>query len=259
MAYQFIISETRSRITTITINRPEVKNSLHPPASEELGQAFDAFRDDDDAWVAIVTGAGDSAFSAGNDLKVAASGETFPDVKWSGGFGGITDRHDLDKPVIAAVNGVALGGGFEVALGCDIIIASENARFGLPEPRVGFVAAAGGIQRLPRMIPIKLAMGMLLRGKPIDAQEAYRLGIANEVVTPGELMPTARRWAEEILECAPISVRLSKQAAMMNFHLPLPEAINTPTPLHEVLYQSEDMREGPLAFAEKRKPNWKGR
>ena len=169
MAYQYITSETANHVTTITINRPEVKNALHPPASGELGQAFDAFRDDPEAWVAILTGAGESAFSAGNDLKVAASGETFPDVKWSGGFGGITARTDLDKPVIAAVNGFALGGGFELALACDMIVAAENASFGLPEPRVGFVAAAGGMQRLPRMIPMKLALGMMLRAKAIDA------------------------------------------------------------------------------------------
>src|SRR3972149_5553163 len=141
MAYEFITSETRNHGTTITINRPEVKNALHPPANVELGRAFDAFRDDKDAWVAIITGAGDSAFSAGNDLKVAAqTGGKYDPTGWSGGFGGITSRPDRDKPVIAAVNGVALGGGFEIALACDIILAAENATFGLPEPRVGFVA-----------------------------------------------------------------------------------------------------------------------
>ena len=258
MTYQFIKVESADHITTITINRPEVMNSLHPPASEELGQAFDAFAADDQQWVAIVTGAGDRAFSAGNDLKVAASGEKF-DVKWSGGFGGITNRHDLWKPVIAAVNGVALGGSFEIALACDIIIAADNATFGLPEPRVGFVAAAGGMHRLVRIIPEKVALGMLLRGKPIDAQEAYRLGLANEVVPQAAVMDTARTWAREIMECAPISVRLSKQAALMNRQLPLERAMNTPVPLTEVWQQSHDLKEGPLAFAEKRKPSWKGR
>ncbi|MCH8075035.1 MAG: enoyl-CoA hydratase/isomerase family protein [SAR324 cluster bacterium] len=258
MNFQFIGVETKHHVTTIVLKRPEVMNALHPPASAELGAAFDAFAADDDAWVAIVTGSGAQAFSAGNDLKVAASGETF-DLQWNGGFGGITNRHDLFKPVIAAVNGFALGGGFEIALACDIIIASENATFGLPEPRVGFVAGAGGIHRLPRCIPQKIAMGMLLRGKPIDANEAHRLGLVNEVVPSGALMDTARGWAREISECAPISVRLSKQAALMNLHLPLAEAMATPVPLTEIYQQSEDHREGPLAFAEKRKPVWKGR
>jgi dehydration protein DpgD len=258
MAYQFIQVSTAQHITTITINRPEVMNALHPPASEELGQAFDAFAADDEQWVAIVTGAGERAFSAGNDLKVAASGETF-DVKWSGGFGGITNRHDLWKPVIAAVNGVALGGGFEIAMACDIIIASETATLGLPEPRVGFVAGAGGMHRLVRFIPQKIAMGMLLRAKPIDAQEAYRLGLVNEVVPPAALMDTARTWAREIMECAPLSVRLSKQAALMNLHLPLEQAMSSPVPLSEVWRNSHDLKEGPLAFAEKRKPHWLGR
>lgn len=258
MTHQFIQAETSNHITTITITRPEVMNALHPPANAELGQAFDDFAADEDAWVAIITGSGQQAFSAGNDLKVAASGETF-DVRISGGFGGITNRHDLFKPVIAAVNGLALGGGFEIALACDIILASENATFGLPEPRVGYVAAAGGIHRLPRFIPHKIAMGMLLRGKPIDAMEAHRLGLVNEVLAPEALLETARSWAREISECAPISVRLSKQAALMNLHLPLEEAMRTPVPLTETWLKSEDFREGPLAFAEKRKPVWKGR
>ena len=258
MTYQYIQVETENHITTVTIQRPEVMNALHPPASEEMGHAFDAFAADDEQWVAIITGAGTQAFSAGNDLKVAASGERF-DLKPSGGFGGLTHRHDLWKPVIGAVNGVALGGGFEIALACDILIASDTAAFGLPEPRVGFVAAAGGIHRLPRFIPHKVAMGMLLRGKPIDAQEAYRLGLVNEVVPQAALLDTARTWAREIMECAPISVRLSKQAALMNLHLPLEEAMRTPVPLTSVWEQSHDLREGPLAFAEKRKPRWQGR
>ena len=258
MSYQFIQVDAGDHITTITINRPEVMNALHPPANEELGRAFDAYGADGDAWVAIVTGAGNQAFSAGNDLKVAASGEKF-DLQWNGGFGGITDRHDLYKPVIAAVNGVALGGGFEIALACDIIIASESATFGLPEPRVGFVAAAGGMHRLVRMIPQKIAMGMMLRGKPIDAGEAFRLGLVNQVVPADTLMETARGYAREIMECAPISVRLSKQAALANLHLPIQEAMHTPVPLMEVWRDSHDLREGPLAFAEKRKPHWQGR
>lgn len=258
MPYQFIRVDSHDHITTITINRPEVMNALHPPANEELGKAFDAFAADDSAWICILTGAGDKAFSAGNDLKIAATGQKF-DVKLSGGFGGITNRHDLFKPVIAAVNGIALGGGFEMALACDLIIASENALLGLPEPRVGLIAGAGGVHRLPRMIPHKIAMGMLLRAKPIPARQAEKLGLVNEVVAPADLMDAARRWANEILECAPLSIRLTKQASKLNLHLSVEEAMRTPTPLFQTFFDSEDRKEGPKAFAEKRKPNWKGR
>ncbi len=259
MTYQFVKVETADHVTTVTINRPEVMNALHPPAHVELGQVFDEFDADDSAWVAIVTGEGERAFSAGNDLKVTASGQMFPDLKWKGGFGGLTTRYDLNKPVIAAVNGVAMGGGFEIALACDIIIASDNAVFALPEPRVGLVAGAGGMHRLPRMVPFKYAMGMMLTGKRIDAMEAARIGLVSEVVAPSKLMEAAMRWAGEIKECAPLSVRLTKQSAMRNYHLPVQEALESKAPLFDTFLNSEDKIEGPLAFAEKRKPNWKGR
>ncbi|MGH7186556.1 MAG: enoyl-CoA hydratase-related protein [Pseudomonadota bacterium] len=257
MAYEFIIYEKKGRIATITINRPEVRNALHPPANRELSAAFDEFAADPEAWVAILTGAGDKAFSAGNDLKWTAE-HGVPNVPKTG-FGAITRRFDLVKPLIAAVNGFALGGGFEIALACDLIIAAEHARFGLPEPRVGLMAAAGGVHRLPRHIPLKIAMGMMLTGKHITAAEAYRLGIANEVVPAKELIAAAERWAAEILECSPLSVRASKQAAMGNLHLPLEEAMGTHVEGERRLWASEDSIEGPRAFAQKRKPIWKGR
>lgn len=256
--YEFIKLETIDRVLVVTINRPESFNSLHPAANSEMGDAFDDFAANDDQWVAIVTGAGEKAFSAGNDLKWTAQNQGKLDIP-PRGFGGLTNRFDLDKPVIAAVNGVALGGGFEIALACDIIIAAPNARFGLPEPRVGLAALAGGMHRLPRQIGMKNAMGMMLTGRHVEAAEAFRMGIAQEVTEPGQLMERAMAWAQEIAACAPLSVRATKQVAMASLGRPLEEAVAGNYPAVKKLFKSEDFVEGPLAFAEKRKPNWKGR
>ena len=258
MDLQYVKYEKKNHLAYITFNRPEVMNALHPACHVEMDGVWDDFVADRNAWVAIVTGAGDKAFSAGNDLKYTAShrGEPMPRAK--GGFAGITARFDINKPIIAAVNGFALGGGFEIALACDIIIAAEHARFGLPEPRVGLMAAAGGVHRLPRQIPLKIAMGMMLTGRHITAAEAHRLGIVNEVVAAKDLIGTAERWAAEIMECSPLSIQASKEAAYQGLHLSIEQALKQSYPATHKLLHSKDVIEGPRAFAEKRKPVWKG-
>jgi enoyl-CoA hydratase/carnithine racemase len=240
MEFEFIKYDKREHIAYITLNRPERMNALHPACHVEMTKVWDDFIADKAMWVAIVTGAGDKAFSAGNDLRYTAEhrGEPVSDVlkQAKGGFAGITSRYDIYKPIIAA----------------------DHARFGLPEPRVGLMAGAGGVHRLPRQIPLKIAMGMMLTGKHITAQEAAKWGIANEVVALKDLIPTAERWAREIMECSPVSIQASKQAAMDGMGLSMEDANAKRFPLSEKLWHSKDSIEGPLAFSQKRKPNWTG-
>ena len=258
--FQFIRYEKAGRIAYLTLNRPEVMNALHPPAHQECAQALADFEDDPEAWVLVITGAGERAFCAGMDLhyRAAESGEPAPALP--GGFAGLTNPRGstLTKPLIAAVNGYALGGGLEIAMACDIVVAAETATFGLPEVKRGIVAGAGGMHRLPRQIPLKVAMGYLLTGKHMTAEEAYQWGLVNEVVPASALMAAANRWATEITEAAPLSVRASKQAALLGLDMPLEEAYNTQFPAQKALQGSKDSREGIAAFAEHRKPNWTG-
>jgi len=260
MAYKYVEVARDGPITTITLNRPEVMNALHSDAHFELDEVFNAFAADDAQWVGIVTGAGERAFSAGNDLKHQATGGKMGNPP--SGFAGLTSRFDLTKPLIAAVNGVAMGGGFEIALACDLIIASETAVFALPEPRVGLAALAGGLHRLPRTVGVKRAMGMILTARRVSAKEGLELGFVNEVVAPGELMAAARRWAGLIAECSPMSIRASKAAVMKGLDEPSLEAAikgQNRYPDVAALFRSADFVEGPRAFAEKRPPAWTGR
>jgi crotonobetainyl-CoA hydratase len=256
-SYQYIHTERRGPIFIVTINRPEILNAQHPPAHPEKAEAWDRFAADPERWVGIVTGAGERAFCAGNDLKYQASGGdmTMPPSS----FAGLTSRFDCFKPILAAVNGLALGGGFEIVLACDIAIAGENARMGLPEPRVGLAALAGGMQRLPRQVGIKNAMSMLLTGRQIDAAEAMRLGVVQEIAPPAKLMERTLAWAEQICECAPLSVRASKEVALGTLDRPLEEALKMRFEGVRRMVESEDFIEGPTAFAQERKPVWKGR
>jgi enoyl-CoA hydratase/carnithine racemase len=263
MSYEFIIVEQSDHITTVTINRPERMNALHPYATIEMSKAFDAFQEDPDQWVAIVTGAGEKAFCAGNDLKWQAEngGEKVRELRREakGGFGGLHLRTQCFKPIIAAVNGFALGGGFEIVLSCDIVIAAENASFGLPEPRVGLMAGAGGVHRLPRQIPYHIAMGVILAGKRLSAADALHYGMANEVVAPSQLLQTAHDWAKEIIKGAPLSVQASKEASVTGLAGSLDSALVSTFPINARMLTTEDYVEGPRAFAEKRAPNWNGR
>ncbi len=259
---QTITVDTKDHITTVTLNRPQVMNAIDPLMQDELQAAFDGFAADPDQFICVVTGAGERAFCAGSDLKasVAAGGTRTPYPR--SGYAGLVERYDLAKPVIAAVNGLALGGGFEIVLACDIVIASQTATFGLPEPRVGAIALGGGVHRLVRQIGLKPAMGMLLACERIDAAKAAQLGLVNEVVPPGELKAATARWCAEILKGAPTALRATKEAALRGLEEPnLATALRNQSgyPAWVAHRASADSKEGPRAFAEKRPPSWTGR
>ena len=254
---EFCFVEKADHIMTVRINRPERLNALHPPGNAELGEVFDDFAADDDMWVAIITGEG-RGFSAGNDLRYQAEGgERMPMPR---GFGGLSSRFDLLKPVIAAVNGVSMGGGFEIALACDLIIASDRALFALPEPTVGLAALAGGMNRLPRQIGVKRALGMILTGRHVPAEEGYQLGFVNEVVPHDQLMERTLEWAKMITACAPLSIRASKDVVYKSLDMAsLQESMERHYDSVTAMTTSEDFIEGPKAFSEKRPPQWKGK
>jgi crotonobetainyl-CoA hydratase len=250
----------RGALHEIVLDRPKA-NAMDAATSRALGDAFAAFRDDPDARVAIVTAAGERFFSAGWDLKSAASGEA--QDYGVGGFAGLTELFDLTKPVIAAVNGMAVGGGFELILACDLVVAANHVEFFLPEATIGIIPDAGGVIRLPRRLPHALAMEMLLTGSRMSAAEALAHGLVNRVVPASELMASARELAARVLAAAPLSAAAIKAVVAGTGHLSVAEAYAAmkrgSIPEYDRVLASEDAREGPRAFAEKRKPVWKGR
>lgn len=258
---RFCRVDRAGRVLIVTLDRPDVRNALHRAASDELDEVWTTYETDPELRVAILTGSGDKAFSAGYDMKDAGekSGAAFLAHRHPRGFGALTHRFGIVKPLIAAVNGVAVGGGFELALACDVIVAAEQAEFGFPEPRVGRMAMDGGMHRLVRHIPLKIAMGMLLTGRRITAAEALRVGLVNEVVPLAKLMEAAHAWADEILSGAPLSVQATKEMTLAGLGLPLPEAMSLLTPAASHALESEDQTEGVQAFRERRPPQWKGR
>jgi acetyl-CoA C-acetyltransferase len=256
--YEGVSVHRDGHLLEVTIDRPEVRNALSPETNAALEHVFDAFFDDDELWVAILTGAGDSAFSAGADLGYGATGKRVWVPK--SGFGGLTNRVSLPKPVIAAVNGFALGGGFEIALACHLVVADETAKFGLTEVRIGVLAGAGGLVRLPRAIPPHLANELILTGRKIDATELARHGVISRLAPRGTALEVARDLAREILEVSPTSVRLSLAAMQAGQRInSVIEAIDAGIPAIDDLMSSADMMEGIAAFAQKRKPEWKNR
>ncbi|MEZ5847066.1 MAG: carnitinyl-CoA dehydratase [Geminicoccaceae bacterium] len=255
-------TETRDRILTVTLDRPKA-NAINAETSREMGRVFQSFRDDPELRVAIVTGGGDRFFSAGWDLKAVAAGDERPDQDYGvGGFGGLQELPDLNKPVIAALNGMTVGGGFELALACDLIIAADHVRLALPEIRAGTLADAATI-RLPRRIPHHVAMDMLLTGRWMEADEAHRLGLVNEIVPAERLMQRALEIAGLLADGPPLVFAAIKETMRETAHLPFQDAMNRVTRKQlstvRTLYESEDQLEGARAFAEKRDPVWRGR
>ncbi len=260
MKYEHVIYEKKDKIAYITMNRPAVMNAMNRRMLEELSDIWNDFKADDNAWVAIVTGAGDKAFSAGADLRdrFVDGRQQMLDEFWSSPFKRLSDL-EIWKPVIAAVNGHCLAGGLELALCCDLRIASENASFGMSEVTRALVPGGGGVQRLPRQIPYVKAMEILLTGDKIDAQEAYRIGLINKVTPLPQLMPAAIEMATKITRNGPVAVRAIKEAIIRGLDLPLNHALRMTVAFRQVNFTTEDSLEGPLAFSEKRPPKYKGK
>ncbi len=250
--------DRKGHVEILTINRPEARNAINGEVTASLSEAFDEIADSEDAWVVILTGAEDKAFSAGMDLKAFAAGEGAAIVGAKGGFAGIVQR-DFPKPIIAAVNGSALGGGCEIALACDLVVAAEHATFGIPEVKRGLIAGAGGLIRLQRRIPLAFALELSMTGEPVTASRARELGLVNRVVPADRLMDEAIGLANTIAENAPLAVRWSKKVIRESLYMTEEEGWKLNSEAAGVVFTSADAMEGPIAFAEKRKPNWQGK
>src|SRR4051812_12895321 len=249
--------ERRGHIALLTLNHPDARNAISPEVSQTMAGLLDEIEADDDLRAVVLTGAGD-VFSAGADLKGVAQGRGMDIARGKGGVAGIVNR-DFPKPVIAAVNGPALAGGFEIVLSCDLVVAADSARFGIPEVQRGLMAAAGGLIRLPKRVPLAIALELAMTGDPIDAQRALALGLVNRVVPAGEVLDAACALANRIGENSPIAVRLSRQLVREAAEMPEADGWQRTNELAVQVFASGDAVEGATAFAEKRKPLWQSK
>src|SRR6476646_1588278 len=247
--------ERRGHIAVLTLNRPEARNAISPEVNQAMAGLLDAIETDDELRAVVLTGAGD-VFSAGADLKVVAQGRGMDIARGKGGFAGVVNR-DFPKPIIAAVNGPALAGGFEIVLSCDLVVAADTARFGIPEVKRGLMAAAGGLIRLPKRVPLAIALELAMTGDPIDAPRALQLGLVNRVVAADQVVGEAIALAEAIGENSPIAVRNLRRLVREAAELSEEEGWKRTLELMMPVFESGDAVEGATAFAEKRQPVWR--
>ncbi|HVB91422.1 MAG TPA: crotonase/enoyl-CoA hydratase family protein [Acidimicrobiales bacterium] len=253
-----VLRERRGNVEILTINRPEARNAINGGVSKAMSSIMDELAEDAGCWVVIITGSGDKAFCAGMDLKAFSSGEGGDIIGASGGFAGLTKR-DFPKPIIAAVNGSALAGGFEIMLSCDLVIAAEHATFGIPEAKRGLIAGGGGLIRMPKRLPRAIALELAMTGDPIGAERALALGLVNKVVPADALLIEAVALADRIVANAPLAVRYSMSVMKQSAEVSEAEGWAINDKAVGIVFSSADAMEGPIAFAEKRPPNWQGK